>query len=342
MTALYKWLARIHIGRWSDRIEWQRALERCSRRWFVYPPVVPVSDGKGRILLDTLRGRRRSPVVQSWQDAGLLMGLDEKDSIEYAARVIDPMSGDWKRSPRHPDEALLAHVLKKRDALPLPAQKTTLGMVSALKKERATIPYRAELPHLRYVDTIGMVTGFLTSCGREDVALAQIEEYDRALLPGTSIPAHAWDLEREVPMGIYDWCRGAGWYALGLVEGNTRGRFNKRIVTLARDMLRFRRADGGWSAMFFNPRSPFESSGSALIGLLMLEAYRIEGDGAFLEAARAVERRLMQATRRSGALDWCQGDTLGTGIYSRAFSVMPFAQGVVLRLSKELNMYANR
>jgi unsaturated rhamnogalacturonyl hydrolase len=88
--------------------------------------------------------------------------------------------------------------------------------------------------------------------------------------------------------------------------------------------------------MFFDPCSPFDASGTAIMGLLMLAAYRVERTPRFLEAAEAVRRRLMAATRRGGALDFCQGDTLGPGRYSRTFDVMPFAQGVALRLSKEL------
>jgi unsaturated rhamnogalacturonyl hydrolase len=74
----------------------------------------------------------------------------------------------------------------------------------------------------------------------------------------------------------------------------------------------------------------------------MLEAYKISSGRRFLDAAFAVERRLMSATRRTGELDYCQGDTLGVGLYSRIFSIMPFAQGIALKLSKELNGYANR
>ena len=94
--------------------------------------------------------------------------------------------------------------------------------------------------------------------------------------------------------------------------------------------------------MYFNPVSPFEASGSALIGLLMIRGYGIIRNPKFLEAAFGIEKRLMASTRLSGALDNCQGDTMGVGYYSHTFSVMPFAQGIALRMSKELNEYADR
>ena len=45
----------------------------------------------------------------------------------------------------------------------------------------------------------------------------------------------------------------------------------------------------------------------------------------------------MKATRRNGAVDYCQGDTYGIGYYSQIFSVMPFVQGLTLMLSKQLD-----
>lgn len=341
-AAFYRWQARIHIGRWSDRLRWQRALERKARQWLRREPAVRVSDSQRWVLYDMVRGKYRSRTVQSWQKAGLLMGLSERESAQAAARLFDAASGGWRRKPEHLDAALLAHVLKKNGALPPAAEKTVVELLLSLKKGRKTIPYRAAIPHVRFVDTIGLAMPFLTGCGFEDIAAAQIEEYDRALMPRSRIPAHAYDLTLNAPLGIYDWSRGVGWYILGLIESNLRGGFDDRIVALATEMLRYQRPGGGFGAMLFNSSSPVESSGTALAGLLMLEAYRIGLDRLFLDAAFAAERALISSTRRNGALDYCQGDTLGTGSYSRIFSVMPFAQGIALRLSKELNGYANR
>jgi unsaturated rhamnogalacturonyl hydrolase len=202
-----------------------------------------------------LRGKYRSHTIQSWQDAGLLAGLSEKESVEYAARRFNPASGEWKQKPRHIDAALLAYVLKKNGALPPEAEKTMLELLLSLKKDGKTIPYRPDVPHLRFVDTIGLAAPFLAACGRWDIAAAQVEEYDRALLHGSSAPAHAYNLECGVPLGIHDWSRGTGWYILGLAESNAGGRFDDRIVALAEDMLRWQRADGGFGAMFFNEGS---------------------------------------------------------------------------------------
>ncbi|MPN08619.1 hypothetical protein SDC9_155904 [bioreactor metagenome] len=42
-------------------------------------------------------------------------------------------------------------------------------------------------------------------------------------------------------------------------------------------------------------------------------------------------------TRRDGALDYCQGDTVDFGIFSQRLDVMPFAQGMALRAFKIYN-----
>jgi unsaturated rhamnogalacturonyl hydrolase len=272
-----------------------------------------------------------------------LLGLGATEAQRVAARTFHPVTGEWLHPPGHLDAALLAWALKKHGALPAPAERTVLDMLSVLRGDGPTLPYRTHIPELRFVDTIGLALPLLVACGREDLALAQLAEYDAALLPGHSLPAHAWDLARRVPLGVYDWSRGAGWYALGLTEANAGVRFNDRILALAHDMLQFQRPDGGWGAMFFNPRSPFEASGTALAGLLMVHAHRIDPrhDPRWLDAARSARRSLMTATRRSGALDRCQGDTIGPGCYSRSQGIMPFAQGIALRLSKELNGHAD-
>jgi unsaturated rhamnogalacturonyl hydrolase len=192
------------------------------------------------------------------------------------------------------------------------------------------------------VDTIGMIVPFLVLCGNAELAMKQIGEYDKARLPGSSIPSHAYDIIQNVPLGIYDWVRGIGWYILGLVESNADGYFDMRIISLAEELLHYQKDDGGFGTMFFNKNTACESSGTALIGLLMISAYRINSDKRFLDTAFRIEKQLMRHTRRNGAVDFCQGDTKGIGYYSTFYSVMPFAQGIALRLSKALNEYENR
>ena len=78
------WLSRIHFGRWSDRGEWQRALERKARDYLKHSPTVRKTEQTRLVLIDMLQGNFRSKAIQSWQDAGLILGLDEKDAVGYA------------------------------------------------------------------------------------------------------------------------------------------------------------------------------------------------------------------------------------------------------------------
>ena len=42
-------------------------------------------------------------------------------------------------------------------------------------------------------------------------------------------------------------------------------------------------------------------------------------------------KKIKSATRITGKVDWCQGDTKGIGVHSQTFDIMPFAQGFTLR-----------
>ena len=148
---------------------------------------------------------------------------------------------------------------------------------------------------MRYVDAIGLACPLAAACAARtgkgeywNLAVKQVEEYDMALLPGSSFPAHGFEMERGYPLGLYDWSRGLGWYALGLCElyrlMARHGRpeaagMARRILALAEELLPLQKKNGGFGWMVARPESVFESSGTALLGLLLLAAYRISGGG---------------------------------------------------------------
>lgn len=332
---LLEWQSRIHIGRWKDRIEWQQALERTSRRWVKHTPVVRITSNTRLLLWDMLRGTFRSSTIQKWQDAGLLLGLNEVDAREYIRnhRLI------FSSSKLEPEDLLLAYVLLKHHCLTDEQQHVILSSYDKLK-DVGTIAYRPWLKNIRFVDTIGMVLPFLHACGWDGLAMRQLKEYDSALLHGI-YPAHAYDLEKKLPLGVHDWSRGIGWYILGLVEAVTLPGNKERIVKFSEALLLHQNVNGGFSCFVFNHQERMESSGTVLIGLLFVAAYQISYDKRFLSAAFRIEKALMQATRRNGALDYCQGDTYGIGYYSHLFTVMPFAEGLALLLSKKLNEFVD-
>ena len=330
---LIEWQARIHIGRWSDRMEWQLAVERKAMAWLKHAPTVRQTAQDRLVLWDMIRGRYRSSTIQIWQDAGLILGLGNTAAMEYASMHHDL----WSTENILPEDLLLAYSLKKHGYLSEKQERKILAQFNEVK-EQGTIHYRPWVKNIRFVDTLGMVLPFLHACGWDDLSKRQMEEYDKALLNGV-FPAHAYDVERNLPRGVFDWGRGIGWYILALIETADMEGQNERIMNLATALLPHQKSDGGFGCFVFDPQARMESSATVLIGLLFLSAYRISNEQTFLHAARQTEKALMNATRRNGAVDYCQGDTYGIGYYSQIFSVMPFVQGLALRLSKKLDTF---
>ena len=134
-------------------------------------------------------------------------------------------------------------------------------------------------------------------------------------------------------MGVCDWGRGTGWYILGLLASDHQ---RDRILRLAGRMLDLQRPDGSFGSFLFNPSSPKESSATVLAGHLFVRAYEMTEDTVFLEAAQRCLRALMTMTRRDGAVDYAQGDTLAISLYSSCLDILPFVQGMTLSLLKKL------
>lgn len=329
---LYIWQSRIHIGRWNDRKVWQQAIEKKTRKWLRRSPTVKITDESRLILWDIIRGKYRSKTIQSWQDAGMLFALSEEDAKEYVLRH----PGLFKKRKPETDHCLLAYILKKKKALPTEIEQCFKNTVTEYEKEQKTIPYRQFLPNIRFVDTIGMVCPFLYLLGFDTLAIKQIEEYEKCLWMGI-FPPHAYDTETGSPLGVFDWARGLGWYILGLTETCSLPDNRERILKLSENMLHLQRKDGGFCCMAFNKNERFEASGTALAGLLFVKAFLFSDNKVFLDAALAAEKALMKATRRDGTVDFAQGDTKGIGFYSRTFDRMPFAQGMTLYLSRQID-----
>lgn len=358
---------RVRIGRWQDRRAWQEALARTALSWTRRMPAVPRKDQGRRILWEMVRGTYADTAIQGWQAAGLFLGLnayavDRKDEVlgETLRRRLEehelvknylavPRPERWEVDRLLLDYAVLEAGCRGAEQV----AEASAALLESLRTEAGTLAYRRRQPGMRYVDTIGLACPLAAACaartGNEEywnLAVRQVEEYDVALLPDSSFPAHGFEMERGYPLGLYDWSRGIGWYALGLCElyrlMSLHGRpeakgMARRILALAEELLPLQKKNGGFGWMAARPESVFESSGTALLGLLLLTAFRISGEERFLEAAFRAEKALMGVTRRNGVLDMCQGDTKGIGMYSDVWNLMPFAQGMALRLGVELN-----
>lgn len=357
------WSRRIHIGRWTDRQIWADSLLKITRKWIKHAPTVKLTDNNHYILWDMLRKKYRVATIQSWQDAGLILGLcaanQKEPIIQYIQTKLTP-NGKWLKSPIHIDAALLAYALLEfsgEDKQTLQKIRPAMDEIYKLilsHQEGETIAYRKHVFKVRYVDTLGLICPFLISYGHlydneESIRLAirQIKEYDAALLPNIGFPCHAFDMEHSLPRGIYDWGRGIGWYILALVEckrsllGVKNFKydfdFDQRIIHLSSKLLDFQNVHGGFGAMVFDKQAYPESSITVLAGLLFHEAYLLTRQSSYKQAIEKVEKSLMKVTQRNGCIDYCQGDTKGIGFYSHTFSYMPFVQGLALVLVNRIN-----
>lgn len=324
--SLYLWIGRIKVGQWGDRELWREAVAARARKWLDHTPIVPVSD-KSVFYQSSWCSKN----IQNWQIGGLLLGLEESDSIRYLSSHPEAFEKD--ASPI--ESAFLAYALKHHKLLPARKEEELKTQLLELSS-KGTLQYRVTAPDLRYVDTIGLACPFLYSSDLADIADRQIAEFDPILYDGV-FPPHTFDPARNLPMGVYDWSRGTGWYILGLISSKNN---TDRVLRLASRMLDFQRSDGSFGCFFFNPASRRDSSGTVLAGLLFVKAYEWCGDVRFLESSKKAEAALMSMTRRNGAIDYAQGDTKDIGMYSSRFDIMPFVQGMTLILSKKLDEMA--
>lgn len=325
------WQARIRIGRWNNRSLWRNAIERKARIWLKKMPLIPKSDNDRLVLIDIIRHDYYSKAVQSWQVAGLIMGLEVRDAVAYFESIHQ--LSDLTSSEI--DFFFLVYALKSKGIIDVGIEEKLKNRI--INSKQQTLPYRKALPDIRFVDSLGFACPLLYSLGMDSMADKQIEDFDRVLYNGI-FPPHAVKLNDYLPLGAYDWGRGLGWYILCLIES---GRHSERIIKLASQLLNYQKFDGSFGCFVFNPYSQKESSITSLAGLLFVKAYELNLEPSFLKAAIATENALMSMTRRNGAIDYAQGDTKGIGLYSYRFGTMPFVQGMTLALSKRLDPYIN-
>lgn len=351
---------RLKIGKWTNRNDWYTHIQHINSQWLRKTPTVKLTDNSRYVIIDILKGKFRNATIQSWQDAGTLIGALHTTNNENAislgiSKHIDLKTNAWKTLPKHVDGVLLAHAIWK-------SQKTTnfdqayiqetLQLIEDHIQEDGTVCYRSFLPDIRFVDTIGFICPFLIKYGIAsnetkyvDLAIHQIKSYqNKAVLPKANMPAHAYNLNLDIPLGIYGWGRGTGWYILGLVdaflelpkEHKDRDYLIEIIEKTAKGLLVFQKGNGSFhSVLHLDTRH--DSSITCLAGWLFIHVYEWTKNETYLQATKKCIESLMQVTRRNGVIDFCQGDTKGIGVYAETFEPMPFVQGLTVRLTNKYN-----
>ncbi|MDM5190856.1 glycoside hydrolase family 88 protein [Bacillus sp. DX4.1] len=364
------WVLRIHMGRYEDKSLWNKTITKKGSKWLLNTPKIKVTDNTRLVVIDMLKGNYTKSTIQHWQEASLILGLSEhlkhNDDKEVKCEVTKFLnskfdsSGQWLEKPKHIDGAILAYAIMKLDYIDVNQYKKALDYTWEMIKdhigEDGTVEYRKFMKSYRYVDTIGFICPFLVCYGTRynkedciDLAVKQIKEYEQyGMLDKHSLPCHVYKIENKVPLGLYGWGRGLGWFAIGLIDAwnelpqDSKYKFvlEESVKRFAEAAMSFQQDNGSWNWTVTRSESRSDSSATATLGWFMLNASKINGISS--ECIDSVDRAmnyLMKVTRKDGAVDFSQGDTKDIGVYSVLFNILPFTQGFCIRL---INSYLSR
>ncbi len=356
------WLSRIHIGRFDDKKMWNKAITTKAVNWLQNTPKIKVTDNTRFVVIDMLKGNYTKSAIQHWQEASLLLGLSEysksNEGYEVKNNITNYLNnkfdsdGQWKQRPQNIDAAILSYAVMKLDFLETDKYKQSLDYTWELIKEHigkeGIVGYRKSMKSYRYVDTIGFICPFLVAYGMKynkveciELAIKQIKEYEEfGMLGEFNIPSHAYKIENKIPLGLYGWGRGLGWYAIGLIDSwNELPQDNKykpvlddSVRRFAKAAMNFQQENGCWNWTVTRPETRADSSTTATLSWFMLNASKIKDiSEECLNSTDKAISYLMSVTRRDGAVDFSQGDTKDIGVYSMLFNILPFTQGFSLR-----------
>lgn len=359
---LNTWISRIHIGKFKNQDLWYEVITKKGTEWLNNTPKVKVKDNQRLIALDMLKGNYTKKSIQDWQKAALLLGSAEYVNCHYNTKIIEEIkkfveitfdtNGNWRIKPNHVDSAMLAYAIMKSPHINVDLYKSafdsTWNLIQNHIGEDGTIIYRLSSNKNRLVDTIGLVCPFLICYGVKynkpeciNLAINQIKVYEiHGFLRNAHIPNHAYSINNEVPLGLFGWGRGLGWYALGLIDSWNELPENNKNKTLLRNSIKkfasvamnFQQGNGSWNWNVAREEARPDSSTTAVLAWYLLNASSIEEiSEACLNSVNKAVSYLMQVTRRNGEIDFSQGDTKDIGVYSMSFEVLPFTQGFSIR-----------
>ena len=357
----YTWQSRIYIGRYANREVWTEKVMRKAIQWLKNTPIIQLTDNKRLIIIDILKGNYKRTAIQHWQKAALILGLTEcykKTKNTLCRKEVDAFlksnftNGNWKEQPTEIDGVIFAYSVLNIDWINHQEYKrvydSAYQLILDLVGSDGTIAYRNYTPEYRFVDTIGFICPFLVLYGLKfnkpeaiDLAVNQITTFnENGLFPNTNIPCHTYNVITKLPVGLFGWGRGLGWYAIGLIdawrilpeENPNKKVLEKSVVAFAKMALQFQNDNGSWSWIVLDKTSRMDSSTTATLAWFFANAASL--DSIASNCISAKEKALIylkSVTRRDGAIDFSQGDTKAIGVHSTEFDILPFTQGFCLR-----------
>lgn len=352
VVSVFEKYSHFHMGKWDNVKTWRTAVLKICKKWAIRTPVLRLKKDCRYILLDRIRGKYGKTMVQSWQKAGCLLGLefseDEGESVSSVKKQLIAKDGNWKKTVNKVDYSMMAFALLKQENDPDNIRKAMDQMFICIESnlcDDGMVSYSAgKQSSRRYVDTLGFICPFLGLYGKTynkpeciELAFNQILLFrKKGMISG--LPVHCFESKNGLPIGICGWGRGTGWYTLAIIDlypsvsdKLLTNQLKEWILEAAESIKRFERTDGGFSTVLAAD-SPYDSSSTAMIGYFYAQAGKIFDNNEYLCIAKNCVKRLMKVTKLNGAIDECQGDTIDIGIFSERYSEMPFAQGMALRL----------
>lgn len=348
---------RFHIGRWPDQQKWKDSVVNCAIRWTKKTPVVKKTDNSRYMLFDILQGRYKSDTIQSWQIGSLILGLahygdaEREVAVKIAAEKIVDSDGDFKKNPTNVDCGLLSYALI--EVLPSerirPAMDYAVELICRNVATDGMVAYTNKESDERYVDTIGLTCPFLARYARvyqkteyAELAVRQLKMFSEyGLYQNSLLPNHAFSSRTKLPLGVYGWGRGVAWYVLGLIDtyfelpdGEDRNWLKGQIRQVADAYLQYQRSDGGFGYIL-HMKQGYDSSATAVLAYFYRRCSELFENDSYAVIADACVEKLRTVTKINGAIDWCQGDTKGIGVFAQTYDVMPFAQGMAIRAMRK-------
>lgn len=347
-------LSHYHIGRWDNIQNWEDAVGKVCKKWAIKTPKLQINDYYRYLLLDKLKGTYSKAMVQSWQTAGCLLGLLEQGrfaEIEIVKKQLIDSKGNWKIKINRVDFAMLAFVLLNAETNPeeiRPAMDEMITCIEVNICKDGMVSYSAG-PNgkRRYVDTLGFVCPFLVLYANtykvpqyEQIAIDQYRKFRQyGLMKG--LPVHCFEIDTYLPIGVYGWGRGIGWYTLGLIDmypklsSEKRGEVMQWIYEIAESARKFERKDGGFSTII-QTEHHHDSSATAMLGYFYAKCAVLFKESIYADIADNCRQHLIRVTKFNGVIDEALGDTKDIGVFSQRYGGMPFMQGMALRLSVAL------
>ena len=348
-----KLICRFFEGRLVDNRVWHEKVFYVCKKWLINTPKVSYTD-KALTLLQMLFNKDCKSSIQVWQSASLYIALNEalnyRDTTAILRTFRNSINAKYKlKDIKDSDYGMLAFALPETDNFSVFKQEMLKYIDKNTSKE--IILYKSHTNNIAFVDTLGFICPFLVKYGIEtdnneyiSLAKKQIELYLKyGTEENSGLPFHAFDINTHTKLGICDWARGLAWLLIALMDSYktmasaniSDAFFEKHIKEYSDIVVNLQKANGGYSWRLFSNYET-DSSATAVFGWFLACSGKFLNNNYYTECAEKCREFLKIKTRTNGIVDYCQGDTLGIGSYSRSFSIMPFAQAFALRLNGEL------